>query len=126
MSAPVITPADVERLVAVLAAGEWMTAAEISVALYGADTEGHKRRVRATASAAAPGVVSYPGSPGYKLWQRCSADELHACINAYTTQTDDMRRRRDLYRRRLHRENPAKFAPDSALRPTREQLFLGV
>lgn len=124
MSAPAITPDDVERLIGVLSVGDWMTAAEISVALYAADTEANKRRIRAIASASAPGVVSYPGSPGYKLWERCTADELHACINAYTTQTDDMRRRRDLYRRRLHRENPASFAPDPALRPTREQLTL--
>lgn len=122
MPGPAVTPADAERLVQALNVGGWLTAAQLGLAIYGADTEATKRRVRAIASACAPGVVSYPGSPGYKLWQLCTAEELHHCINAYTTQTDDMRRRRDLYRRRLHRENPAHHVPDPALRPTREQL----
>lgn len=35
-----------------------------------------------------------------------------------------MRHVRDLYRRRLHKQNPATFRPDPSLRPTREQLQL--
>ncbi|MEY4489712.1 MAG: hypothetical protein RIQ79_2220 [Verrucomicrobiota bacterium] len=128
MSAPTITAYDVERLVDTLGAlADWATAAQLSTILWGADNEGNKRRVRALASAAGSGVVSYPGSKGYKLWKLCTGDELHHCINAYTTQTDDMRRRRDLYRARLHREHPVpatRFQPDPSLRPSTEQLAL--
>lgn len=119
---PTVTPADVERLVAVLSDGAWATAATLAAAIYGAPTEAHKRRVRAIASASAPGIVSWPGSPGYKLLSACTVAELHACVDAYGSQTDDMRRRRDLYRRALYRRHPAKPTPDPALRPAREQL----
>jgi hypothetical protein len=124
MSAPIVEAADVQRLVEVLdGAAGWMIAAEIAVALWARDSEGNKRRVRAIASAAGAGVVSYPGSPGYKLWKRCTVDELHACVAAYTSQADEMRRRRDLYRMRLHREHPAKFdRPAPELTPTRGQI----
>lgn len=128
MGAPTITAYDVERLVDTLGAlADWATAGQLSTILWGADTEGNKRRVRALASAAGSGVVSYPGSKGYKLWKLCTTDEIHACIAAYTAQTEDMRRRLTLYRVRLHRENPApaaRFAPDPALRPSNEQLAL--
>ncbi len=123
MAAPSITVADVQRLSEVLAtAGAWMTAADLSVAIYGHETESTKRRVRATASAAGAGIVSFPGSPGYKLWKLCTVDELHACVAAYTSQADEMRRRRDLYRIRLHRETAVDHSRPSPLQPTREQL----
>lgn len=122
MSAPAVSLADVERLAGALAGGSWMTAADLAAVIYGAPTEANKRRVRAVASAAAPGVVSFPGSPGYKLLGACTADELHACVDSYASQSDDMRRRRDLYRRALFRRHPAKIEPDPNLRPSREQL----
>ncbi|MCS6244681.1 MAG: hypothetical protein H2172_16390 [Opitutus sp.] len=124
MSAPTITAADVKRLVEVLdGATGWMIAAEVAVALWSRDSEANKRRVRAIASAAGAGVVSYPGSPGYKLWTRCTVDELHACVAAYTSQADEMRRRRDLYRMRLHRQYPANFdRPAPELKPSQGQI----
>lgn len=47
----------------------WMTADQIGVALGWSD-----RRVRKAASAGEE-VLSYPGSPGYKLLHDCSPDE---------------------------------------------------
>ena|SRR5690606_16960677 len=129
MAAPKIKPADVERLVEVLHAApdRWVDAAALALHLYGHNTESKRRRVRAIANAAGSGVVSYPGSPGYALWARCTVDELHACVASYTSQTDEMRRRRDLYRIRLHREHPARFRDnDPDLRPSTEQLSLAV
>ena len=122
--APNIEVAEVERLVAVLeGAAGWMVAAEIAVALWARDSEANKRRVRAIASAAGYRVVSYAGSPGYKLWTRCTVDELHACVAAYTSQVNAEMRRRDIYRVQLHREHPAKHdRPTPELRPSREQL----
>lgn len=121
-SAPNVTVADVARLVQALEGGAWMTAAELAAVLSGAATESSKRRIRAIASAAGSGVVSYPGSPGYRLWKACTVKDLHACVAAYSSQADEMRRRRDLYRVRLHRENPARIEPDPSLAPSREQL----
>ena len=125
MGEPVIEAADVERLIEALsAATDWMLAADLAARIYGAPTETNKRRVRAAAAAAGDGVVSYPGSRGYKLWRRCTVDELHACLASWQAQTEDMRRRRDLYRMRLHREHPATFREDPSLRPSSEQLVM--
>lgn len=125
MSAPKITPAHVERLIAVLGEEkEWATAEDLAKKLHGDASETKKRLVRAAAAAAGDGVVSYPGSPGYKLWRLCTVDELHACLASWQAQTEDMRRRRDLYRMRLFREHPATFREDPALRPSSEQLVM--
>jgi len=129
MSAPVVTVREVEQLVQALQAERkedegWATADVLAMEIYGKNTETKKRRVRAAANSAGDGVVSYPGSPGYKLWRRCSVDELHACLASYNAQTLEMRRRRDLYRMRLHRENPASFREPVEIRPSTEQLAL--
>jgi hypothetical protein len=127
MSSPKVTPAEVERLIEALrvAPARWLSAADLSATLWGHCSEGTKRRVRALASAAGAGVVGYPGSPGYALWSRCTVDELHACVSAYTDQTDEMRRRRDQYRCRLHREHPARIVDRPAeIEPSSRQLAL--
>lgn len=122
---PSISPEDVARLVKVLeTAPGWLTAAALSQALFGNEAESGKRRIRAIANAAGDAIVSYPGSPGYRLWQRCTIEELETCHAAWNAQIEDMERRRALFVRRLYRAHPAKFAPDPALRPTREQLTL--
>lgn len=109
LPAPVVTPEQVEQLVAALrkAAG-WMTAEEIALALPRKGTEEKprlvpEREVRKIASAAAPSVVSYPGSPGYKLWAHCTVDEIWHAINAFEAQATDMIKRANLYRRAYHR-----------------------
>lgn len=123
MSAPVVTPADAERLVKVLEASSgWLTAAAIANALFGKVNEQTKRRVRAIANAAGDAIVSYRGSPGYRLWTHCTVDELHTCVAAWDAQIQDMRLRRDLFRRRLYRSRPATITSDPELRPAREQL----
>ena len=56
---PAVTPEQIEDLVAVLReGGAWMTAAEIAAKIEGVT----ERSIRKVASAAAPAVVSYPGS----------------------------------------------------------------
>ncbi|HEY0966968.1 MAG TPA: hypothetical protein VGD88_06235 [Opitutaceae bacterium] len=125
MSAPKITARDVQRLVAVLGEQtEWATAAELAVLIYGTPSESNKRRIRLAAAAAGDGVVSYPGSPGYKLWRHCTFEEKYACPASFNAQITDMKIRRDMYRARLHREYPAQFNPTPELRPSREQLAL--
>ena len=121
-AAPAVTARDVERLVKVLeAAPGWLTAAALAQALFAKDTEQAKRKVRAIANAAGDAIVSSPGSPGYRLWKHCTAEELQTCLAAWNAQIDDMRLRRDLFRRRLFRSNPATFKPDPSLRPSQEQ-----
>jgi hypothetical protein len=125
MSAPAASIHDAERLVSALeASADWTSAADLALALYGSATPGNKRRVRVIARAVGDGIVSFPGSPGYKLWQLCTVDELHRCVAAWESQTVEMRHVRDLYRRRLYRQSPATFREDPTLRPTREQLTL--
>jgi hypothetical protein len=100
--APDITPAEIERLVATLAdASSWMTAKDIAQEWGG--RPGLDRRVRAIASASAPRIVSFPGSPGYKLFERCTVEEINHCIEAFNSQGSDMIKRASLYSRAYHR-----------------------
>jgi len=74
---------DVEKVVGILSRAERMTAAEIAAELGLPATENSKRKVRAIASAARPGIVSFPNSAGYKLLRNCTLQELSACISAW-------------------------------------------
>lgn len=75
MTAPAVSIQDAERLVAALEErADWTSAADLALALYGSATPGNKRRVRVIARAVGDGVVSFPGSPGYKLWSLCTVD----------------------------------------------------
>jgi hypothetical protein len=63
---------------------DWMTALQIGVALGWSD-----RKVRKLASESDK-VISYPGSPGYKILGRCTADEYHHYRNAMRAQARGM------------------------------------
>lgn len=112
LPAPEVSPEQVADLVRVLAKGPhwlpeelrkkqgaWMTAAQIASQME--DTT--DREVRKIASAAAAGVVSYPGSPGYKLWAQCTVDEINHAIEAFEAQAREMIKRANHYRRAYHR-----------------------
>ena len=115
LPAPEVTPEQVKQLVEVLQEGPqgdpknerdrkrraagWMTAEEIAVRMV----ETSERDVRKIASAAAPQIVSYPGSPGYKLWASCSVEEINHSIAAFEAQATDMIKRANLYRAAYHR-----------------------
>jgi hypothetical protein len=101
LPAPEVTTEEIANLVGRLRVeGAWMTAAELAAAMGAGMSD---RRVRKIASAAAPAVVSYPGSPGYKLWQLCSVEEINHCINALESQGRDMIKRAVLYRQAYHK-----------------------
>lgn len=116
LPAPEVSPAEVEQLVAVLQAASkepivtepgkrprkpgWFTAVEIAQRMGDDMTD---RNVREIASAACPAVVSFPGSPGYKLWQLCSVEEIDHAIAAFESQGRDMLKRAVLYRQAYHR-----------------------
>ena len=97
---PEVSPAEIEALVRVLFdAGTWLTAAEIAAKVGGVSD----RFVRKVASAACPAVVSYPGSPGYKLWNLCTVEEINHAIDAIESQAKDMLKRAVLYRQAYHK-----------------------
>jgi hypothetical protein len=83
----------------------WKTAEELATFLKHSRQEPGwtDRKVRATARAAAPAIVSYPGSPGYKLWADCTVEEIDHAINAFDSQAKDMTARAMLYRNAYHR-----------------------
>jgi hypothetical protein len=112
LPAPEVSPEQVEQLVNVLMRGlhwlteeertdanGWMTAAQIASQLE----DMSDRQVRKIAGAAAPAVVSFPGSPGYKLWGACTVDEINHAIEAFEAQATDMIKRANLYRSAYHR-----------------------
>ncbi len=99
LAAPRVETADVDSMMRVLRAGEgWMTAREIAELMFGRSGDTLERRVRATASAARPAVVSFPGSPGYNLWERCTVEEINHGIASLESQGRDMIRQANVYR----------------------------
>jgi hypothetical protein len=115
---PVVKPHEVEALVGVLREAKgWLTAAELA-ALIGKPTASFERRIRAIANVAAPAVVSYPGSPGYRWWNACSIEEIDRCIAALDAQGREMMKRANVYRcayYRRHREPVAVTAVQGEL-----------
>ncbi|QYM80248.1 hypothetical protein K0B96_06440 [Horticoccus luteus] len=75
---------DASALVEFLRGKGWMTAREICEA-----TRWNDRLVREMASASDV-VISYPGSPGYKLLADCTAEEYHRYRVARRSQARDM------------------------------------
>ena len=104
LPAPEVSMEDIARLVAALKGNkDWMTAAEACGMIYGKVTETLKRKIRAVASAARPRVVSFPGSPGYRLLEYCSIDEISHGINALESQGKSMIKDANIYRVAYHR-----------------------
>ncbi len=102
--APAVSMDDVRHLVTVLReADQRLSAAQICEVMFGVVTESQKRKVRAIASAARPRVVSFPGSPGYALWEWCTIDEIRHAIEAMEEQGQGMIKDANVYRVALHR-----------------------
>ena len=76
--------ADAAALVEFLHDKGWMTAEQLGIALGWSD-----RRVRKAASTSDE-VISYPGSPGYKLLRDCTQDEYHRYRNVTRHQAREM------------------------------------
>ena len=79
-----------------------MTAGEIAERMFGRTSDTLERRVRKIASTARPAVVSFPGSPGYNLWERCTVDEINHGIESLESQGRDMIRQAHIYRVAYH------------------------
>lgn len=108
--APTATAGQVAALAAVLATPPpakdgvdrrgWWTAEELAARLGDGWSD---RLVRAVARASAPGIVSFPGSPGYKLWATCTVQEITQAVDAFKSQARDMAARASLYEDAYHR-----------------------
>ncbi|HWM26552.1 MAG TPA: hypothetical protein VNP98_17175 [Chthoniobacterales bacterium] len=84
--APRVTQADVDWFIDQLRGKtEWLSAAHL-----GATTEAQRRRLRKIAEAAKGKIISFPGSPGYKLLDNCTLKELRRCDAAVRSQTRRM------------------------------------
>jgi hypothetical protein len=68
----------------------------------GAVTEAQKRRLREVAEFGEGKVVSYPGSPGYKLLNDCSLEELRHGDRAVRSQIRGMAKKWKPIWRRMH------------------------
>ena len=85
--APKVKPEEIERVVDILrAGGSWMTAAEIAMC----DDSFNERRLRAIAEAAGSRILSWPGSPGYRLTSQATIEEVNHAVDALTSQSKKM------------------------------------
>lgn len=93
----VITPDEVKWFVDKLRGNGWVTSIQL-----GASTESQKRKLRAIAEAAGGSIVSYPGSPGYKLLDACTLVELRRGDSAMRSQLRKMAAKWKPIWRRMH------------------------
>lgn len=126
-AAPEVSIADVERLVKVLSnAGKQLTASEIALQVYGLVTEDNKRKIRAVAAAARPRIVSFPGSPGYKLWEACTIEEINHCIETFNSSGREALKIAVTYSLALHRRYRGGRAGSEALQPASTDNLAGL
>ena len=78
---------EVDQLIRFLDGRGWMTATEISEATGMTD-----RKIRSIAHAT-PKILSYPGSPGYRLTRQATADERDRGISVLNSQANSMKQR---------------------------------
>ena len=99
--APVVSTEDVQRLVTLLRAHDgWITRRALADSFGGGDKA--DRLIRAIAEAARPAVVSYPGSPGYRLWDHCTVEEIDRCIATFESTGRKQLQAAHVYRRAYH------------------------
>jgi len=84
---PKVLDSDVAKMLQILAGNGWLTSGQIQ-----ALTEWQERYVRAVANASRGRVLSYPGSPGYKLTREATKAEVDAA-DILGHQANEMRRR---------------------------------
>ncbi len=103
---PRISAEDVEWLCLLLSEAAdpgWMSSGELArLAAENGLPGWNERRIRAIAEAADGAVLSWPGSPGYKLFDTATEAEAARCDAAWGSQIERMTARRTAYRRRHH------------------------
>ena len=79
----------------------WITRRELAVYFGGGDKA--DRMIRAIAEVSAPVIVSFPGSPGYRLWDFCTIEEINRCVDTFESSGRKQLLRGHVYRMALHR-----------------------
>lgn len=95
---PRVEPKDVHWLCAQLRGKGWQTSRQL-----GATTESEKRWLRLIAEESDGAIVSYPGSPGYKLFDECKPDDFRHGRYATRSQIRKMFLKWRKIERRMHR-----------------------
>ena len=117
--APKVSADEVQTLCRLLRGQGWRTAAEIGAlvtlpgtSMAAAERPWNDRKIRAIAEASDGAVVSYPGSPGYILFDEASQAEIAHAVSAMQSQGKRMLARalaldrRDRQRRLVDRPQP--------------------
>lgn len=93
-----VTPRDIAWFCTQLRdADGWRTSTDL-----GAKTEKEKRWLRQVAEKSDGAIVSYPGSPGYKLFDKCLPEDFRHGRNATISQTKKMAAKWNRVERRMH------------------------
>ncbi len=103
--APKVGPGDVALLCRVLRGQGWLTAQEIVNLLNTPEYAigWTDRYIRAVAETSDGAILSYPGSPGYKVFDEATEKECAHCDAAWASQIERMTARRTHYQRRHHK-----------------------
>jgi len=96
--APEVTTEEVEQLVEFLEGKGWLTARQIAAAI-GLDD----RRLRAIAEHSAGRILSGPGCPGYRYFDKTALPHAEHAIACFESQATKMFKRAAAYRQRYHR-----------------------
>jgi hypothetical protein len=93
LPAPEVTAAEVGQLAGFLIGKGWLTAKQINEAT-GLDD----RRVRAIAEHSAGRILSGPGCPGYRYFDKAALPHAEHAIAGFESQATKMLRRANVYR----------------------------
>lgn len=110
--APKIGEDEIGLMIAQLRGNGWRTASQL-----GAKTAQQRRLLRAIANASGGRIVSYPGSPGYKLFDECLPHELAHADGAIGSQIRALTVRRVEINYRMHARGvvfPSGYTPTNA------------
>ena|ERR1043166_9984743 len=95
--APIVAAQEVALLLNVLTGRGWMTAQQIAATPEFAErferVKNIDRRIRAIANKTDGLVISYPGSPGYRLTREATIEEIQSATACLRHQAGEMGRR---------------------------------
>ncbi len=92
--------ADVQRLITILRGRGWCTAKQLVQIAAGMNLT--ERRLRQIAAASDAAIVSWPGSPGYTLFDETTEADIDHAIKAHGSQVEEMQTRLTAILRRHH------------------------
>lgn len=91
---PNVPQLDVDLLLSVLSGNGWLKANQIAEQIFvRKGLHWQERYIRAVAHASKGSVISYPGSPGYKITTEATIKEIQAASACLRHQANEMTRR---------------------------------